>query len=169
MAAMGRARRRLQSELLVEDGPCNCRACSLRSAVCQCAGTSPPAAMARKYPPSGTADVGQGRGDGDGLDERLLRCTSTVRLGAGKLRRDESRPTSWTVAKLKGGDVMSGLVTSQNSDEVEFLLPTGLHKTVKRAEIVMSRIEDRSPMPDALIQTAEDMRDLLAYLVSVKK
>ena len=74
----------------------------------------------------------------------------------------------WTVAKLKDGDVISGLVTSQTSSEVEFLLPTGVHKTVKRADILASRIEDRSPMPDGLIQTPEEMRDLLTYLVSVK-
>jgi len=74
----------------------------------------------------------------------------------------------WTLAKLKNGDVITGLVTSQNSDEVEFLLPSGIHKTIKQTDIAMSRIEDRSPMPDGLIQTTEDMRDLLAYLVSVK-
>jgi putative heme-binding domain-containing protein len=75
----------------------------------------------------------------------------------------------WTVAKLKGGDVISGLVTSQSGSEVEFLLPTGIHKTIQRADILTSRIEDRSPMPDGLIQTPQDMRDLLAFLVSVKE
>ncbi|HWE94974.1 MAG TPA: c-type cytochrome [Tepidisphaeraceae bacterium] len=75
----------------------------------------------------------------------------------------------WTVAKLKDGDVITGLVTGETGAEVEFLLPTGIHKTLKRADIAVSRIEDRSPMPDGLIQTPAELRDLLAYLVSVKQ
>jgi putative heme-binding domain-containing protein len=75
----------------------------------------------------------------------------------------------WTVAKLKDADVITGLVTSETAGEVEFLLPTGVHKTVKKAEIVARKIEDRSPMPDALIQTPQELRDLVAYLASVKQ
>ncbi|MDB5333407.1 MAG: rane-bound dehydrogenase domain protein, partial [Phycisphaerales bacterium] len=75
----------------------------------------------------------------------------------------------WTVAKLKDGDVITGLVTSETGTDVEFLLPTGIHKALKRSDIAASRIEDRSPMPDGLIQTPAELRDLLAYLVSVKQ
>jgi putative heme-binding domain-containing protein len=75
----------------------------------------------------------------------------------------------WTVAKLQNGDVVNGLITSDTSEQVEFLLPTGIHKTFKRSDIVARRIEDRSPMPDGLVQTPGELRDLVAYLVSVKQ
>jgi putative heme-binding domain-containing protein len=68
----------------------------------------------------------------------------------------------WTVAKLKDGEVVTGLVTGETGVEVEFLLPTGIHKTLKRADIAASRVEDRSSRPDGLIQTPEELRDLLA-------
>lgn len=75
----------------------------------------------------------------------------------------------WTVTKLKSGDVINGLVTSETATDVEFLLPTGLHQTLRRADIADRRIEDRSPMPEGLIQTPAELRDLVAYLASIKQ
>jgi putative heme-binding domain-containing protein len=74
----------------------------------------------------------------------------------------------WTRAKLKGGDEVTGLVTGETGSEVEFLLPTGIRQRVARPQIVSSEIQDRSPMPEGLVQTPGEMRDLLAFLVSLK-
>jgi putative heme-binding domain-containing protein len=74
----------------------------------------------------------------------------------------------WTRAKLKDGDEVSGLVTGETGAEIDFLLPTGIHQTVARADIASSEIQDRSPMPDGLVLTPGEMRDLLAFLLSLK-
>ena len=74
----------------------------------------------------------------------------------------------WTVAKLKNGDTVNGLVTSETAAEVEFLLPAGIHRTVKKEDISEREIQDRSPMPEGLIQTPEDLRDLVAFLLSLQ-
>jgi putative heme-binding domain-containing protein len=74
----------------------------------------------------------------------------------------------WTKANLKDGDEVTGLVTGETGTEIDFLLPTGIHQKVARADIASSEIQDRSPMPDGLAQTPEEMRDLLAFLLSLK-
>src|SRR2546423_7732884 len=66
----------------------------------------------------------------------------------------------WTRATLKDGDIVSGLVIGETASGVDFLLPTGIRQTIPRADIASSQIQDRSPMPDGLIQTREEMRDL---------
>ncbi len=72
----------------------------------------------------------------------------------------------WTSAKLKSGEVLNGLVTSETASEVEFLFPAGIKRTVKKAEIESREIQDRSPMPEGLIQTPEELRDLVAFLLA---
>ena len=74
----------------------------------------------------------------------------------------------WTRAKLKKGGEVTGLVTGETGAEIDFLLPTGIHQAVRRSDVASSEIQDRSPMPDGLIQTPAEMRDLLAFLLSLK-
>lgn len=74
-----------------------------------------------------------------------------------------------TTIKLKSGDVLNGLVTSETAGELELLVPAGVHQTVKKDEIVVRRLEDQSPMPDDLITEPADLRDLLAFLLQRKQ
>jgi putative heme-binding domain-containing protein len=74
----------------------------------------------------------------------------------------------WTRARLKDGDEVTGLVTGETASEIEFLLPTGIRQTVSRSDVASSEIQERSPMPDGLIQMPAEMRDLLAFLASLK-
>ena len=74
----------------------------------------------------------------------------------------------WTFVRLKSEDELAGLVVGETTDHLDFLLPTGLRRTVKKSEIEHREIQERSPMPEGLIQTPEELRDLLAYLISQK-
>lgn len=74
-----------------------------------------------------------------------------------------------TTIKLKSGDVLNGLVTSETAGELELLVPAGIHQTVKKDDVVLRRIEDQSPMPDDLITEPADLRDLLAFLLQRKQ
>jgi len=72
----------------------------------------------------------------------------------------------WTLLKLKNGEEFAGLITSETGAEVEVLLPAAIRRTVRKAEIDSREVQDRSPMPEGLIQTPAELRDLLAFLLA---
>jgi putative heme-binding domain-containing protein len=74
----------------------------------------------------------------------------------------------WTLAKLMNGDIVAGLITSETASEVEFLLPAGLRRTVKKTDIVSRELQERSPMPEGLILNPAELRDLVAFLFAQK-
>ena len=74
----------------------------------------------------------------------------------------------WTLIRLKSEDEIAGLVSSETADELDLLLPTGVHQLIKKKDVVHREIQDRSPMPEGLIQTVDELRDLLAFLTSQK-
>ena len=51
---------------------------------------------------------------------------------------------------------------------IDLLLPSAIHRTVRKNAIANREIQDRSPMPEGLIQTPAELRDLLAFLLSQK-
>jgi putative heme-binding domain-containing protein len=74
----------------------------------------------------------------------------------------------WTLVRLKDDEEFAGLVTGETVDEIDLLLPAGIHRTVAKTNIAERQIQDRSPMPEGLIQTPDELRDLLAFLLSQK-
>jgi putative heme-binding domain-containing protein len=74
----------------------------------------------------------------------------------------------WTLVRFKDDEEVAGLVTGETSDEIDLLLPAGVHRAVKKSDIAKREIQDRSPMPEGLIQTPAELRDLLAFLFSQK-
>jgi putative heme-binding domain-containing protein len=74
----------------------------------------------------------------------------------------------WTLAKLKNGEIVTGLITSETGSEVEFLLPAGIRRTVKKADITSRELQERSPMPEGLIQNPAELRDLVSFLLEQK-
>ena len=74
----------------------------------------------------------------------------------------------WTMVRLKSNETFAGLVTGETADEIEFLMPAGIHRTVRKADVVQREIQNRSPMPENLIQTPNELRDLLAFLLTLK-
>jgi putative heme-binding domain-containing protein len=74
----------------------------------------------------------------------------------------------WTLVHFKDDEEVAGLVTGETSDEIDLLLPAGVHRAVKKSDIAKREIQDRSPMPEGMIQTPAELRDLLAFLLSQK-
>ena len=74
----------------------------------------------------------------------------------------------WTMVRLKNNETFAGLVTGETADKIEFLMPTGIRRTVKKSDLVQREIQNRSPMPENLIQTPDELRDLLAFLLTLK-
>jgi putative heme-binding domain-containing protein len=74
----------------------------------------------------------------------------------------------WTLVRFKDDEEVAGLVTGETSDEIDLLLPAGVHRTVRKGDIAEREIQDRSPMPEGMIQTPAELRDLLAFLLSQK-
>lgn len=72
----------------------------------------------------------------------------------------------WTFVRLKDDEEFAGLVTGETAEEIDLLLPSAIHRVVKKSEIAKREIQNRSPMPEGLIQTPAELRDLLAFLVS---
>lgn len=74
----------------------------------------------------------------------------------------------WTLVRMKDEEEFAGLVTGETADEIDLLLPAGIHRTAAKNKIAERQIQDRSPMPEGLIQTPDELRDLLAFLLSQK-
>jgi putative heme-binding domain-containing protein len=74
----------------------------------------------------------------------------------------------WTLVRFKDDEEVAGLVTGETSDEIDLLLPAGVHRAVRKSDIAKREIQDRSPMPEGMIQTPAELRDLLAFLLSQK-
>ena len=74
----------------------------------------------------------------------------------------------WTLVHLKDDEEIAGLVTGETSDEIDLLLPNGIHRAVRKSGITKREIQERSPMPEGLVQTPAELRDLLAFLLSQK-
>jgi putative heme-binding domain-containing protein len=74
----------------------------------------------------------------------------------------------WTLLRLKDDEEFGGLVTGETADDLDLLLPAAVHRIVKKSDIIKREIQDRSPMPEGLILTPDELRDLLAFLVSQK-
>ncbi len=75
----------------------------------------------------------------------------------------------WTLVTKNDGTTTAGLITSETSAELEILLPSALRQTIKKADIAKRELQDRSPMPEGLIQSPAELRDLLAFLMSLKE
>lgn len=75
----------------------------------------------------------------------------------------------WTLLTRKDGSAIAGLVTGESGSEIELLLPAGVRQTIAKDEVAKREQQDRSPMPEGLIQTPEELRDLLTYLMSLKE
>jgi putative heme-binding domain-containing protein len=75
----------------------------------------------------------------------------------------------WTMVTRKDGTKTAGLIIGEGGSEIELLLPAATRQTIKKDSIAKREMQDRSPMPEGLIATPDDLRDLLAYLVGLKE
>ena len=74
----------------------------------------------------------------------------------------------WTMVTKTDGSAMAGLITSETASELELLLPAGIRQSIRTKDIAKREPQDRSPMPEGLIQTPDDLRDLLSFLTELR-
>ena len=71
-----------------------------------------------------------------------------------------------TLLVTKDGKSYTGLVTSETGEKIEMILPDTNKLAIPTSEIEERSLQDISPMPQGLVKTPEELRDLLAYLLS---
>ncbi len=71
-----------------------------------------------------------------------------------------------TLITTHEGKVISGLVVSESSEKVELLLPDTKRMTIEKSQIDERKFGDISAMPVGLVKTPEELRDVIAYLMS---
>lgn len=77
-----------------------------------------------------------------------------------------AEPFRSTVLSLANGQVVTGLVVNETADALELLLPDATRRRISADEIEERGVGRVSPMPSGLIKTPQELRDLLAYLLS---
>ena len=71
-----------------------------------------------------------------------------------------------TLIVTNEGKAYTGLVTSETGEKVEMILTDTNKVTIATGEIEERKLQDLSPMPQGLVKTPDELRDLLAYLLS---
>jgi len=66
----------------------------------------------------------------------------------------------------KSGQALSGLIVSDDADQIELLFTDATRRTIARTEIEESQKAATSPMPAGLVKTVEELQHLLAYLLA---
>ncbi|MBI3862692.1 MAG: c-type cytochrome [Planctomycetia bacterium] len=64
------------------------------------------------------------------------------------------------------GQVLSGLVVTDDADQIELLLADTTRRTIPKSKIEERKPNDLSPMPAGLVKSVGELEDLLAYLLS---
>ena len=75
-------------------------------------------------------------------------------------------PWSKKSAVTKDGKQTTGLVLGETGEKVELLLPDAKRVTFAKSDIEESKLQDISPMPAGLVKQPDELRDLLAFLLS---
>ncbi len=71
-----------------------------------------------------------------------------------------------TLVITKDGKQSSGLVIGETGEKLELLLPDAKRVTFAKSDIEETKLQDLSPMPAGLVKQPEELRDLLAFLLS---
>lgn len=71
-----------------------------------------------------------------------------------------------TSIETSAGEAISGLVIRETETELELLLNNAARKTISKREIDRRELSSLSPMPLGVVKTPDELRDLLAYLLS---
>jgi putative heme-binding domain-containing protein len=71
-----------------------------------------------------------------------------------------------TVIATTDGRVFTGLIIAETADKVELLLPDTKKVSIDKTQIDERKPADVSAMPVGLVKTPEELRDVIAYLLS---
>src|SRR5262249_54061456 len=75
-------------------------------------------------------------------------------------------PFRSTTVTTKGGLFLTGLVVGETADALDLLLPDATRKVIPKKDVEDRKLTDLSPMPAGVVKTRQELRDLLAYLLS---
>ncbi len=64
------------------------------------------------------------------------------------------------------GKVVTGLVVSETGEKLEVLLPDTKRISINKSDIEARKLADISAMPQGVVKTPEELRDVIAYLLS---
>ncbi len=64
------------------------------------------------------------------------------------------------------GKIITGLVVSETGDKLEVLLPDTKRVTINKSDIDERKLGDVSAMPPGVVKTPDELRDVIAYLLS---
>jgi putative heme-binding domain-containing protein len=71
-----------------------------------------------------------------------------------------------TVIQTTDGKVVLGLVVAETGDKLELLLPDTKRVTLQKSDIEERKLGDTSAMPQGIVKTPDELRDVLAYLLT---
>jgi putative heme-binding domain-containing protein len=77
-----------------------------------------------------------------------------------------AEPFRASLITTRKGITLTGLLVRETADELDLLLPDATRKTIRKSDIEDRQQTKASPMPAGLVKTPEELRDLLAYLLS---
>lgn len=80
--------------------------------------------------------------------------------------RQVAEPFRGVVIATAQGESLAGLVVNESQDSFELLLADATRRTIAKADIEERGASTVSPMPAGLVKTPDELRDLLAYLLS---
>ncbi len=64
------------------------------------------------------------------------------------------------------GKVITGLIVSETGEKIEVLLPDTKRVSINKSDIEARKLADISAMPAGVVKTTEELRDVIAYLLS---
>ena len=64
------------------------------------------------------------------------------------------------------GKVVTGLIVSETGEKLEVLLPDTKRISINKSDIEARKLADISAMPQGVVKTPEELRDVIAYLLS---
>jgi putative heme-binding domain-containing protein len=71
----------------------------------------------------------------------------------------------WTVINTRDGQTFNGLVVGETSDEIQMRLTNASLHVIPKSQVTSRQVQDHSPMPQGLVRTPDELRDLLAYIL----
>ena len=64
------------------------------------------------------------------------------------------------------GKIITGLIVSETGEKLEVLLPDTKRVSINKSDIEARKLADISAMPQGVVKTPEELRDVIAYLLS---
>ncbi len=83
--------------------------------------------------------------------------------------KDVTPEFQWSTVTLMDGDTVSGLVVGQSPTELQVELPGGVRKKIPTSQVTDRKLNSGSAMPNGLIRKPEELRDLLAFLLTLRE